>query len=426
MIKIFGSSKTFALGVNLSNFHNINTIRKEAINASLVIILDDAVEEIENISSLTNFLKRVVGTEFIFLYEQPHYAVYSSLFDAAYNVPVYALDNNTLSKLVDDSVNKHELLKSLSLSLSAKDTTVNKSLAYKLPKSLPNDRRDLIGIINELGDALSSMQSSLQYLTSERDRTNTQMSALYLYTSGLIKELQTARDLSNEIARENSRLHAFKDEVQMYVQAYKEIHETYRFTTDRLFIHIKEIDDMLFSKEFLRLLVARIEGLLGMPTKCYFLTDSAVRATKIGYYQVTEVFDTSKLDSSQYASKIGYSRKFMEAIDNDKSNPSCVIIYNAMQNIDVIAPNIIHFYACRNSPNKYSMLIGKEAHTITNYPGFELSYTYNPDFEKTKNNRATRNIAMQLPLFKVITGQLEALDNERKDSKLVSMLKSEV
>ena len=426
MIKIFGSSKTFALGVNLSNFHNITTIRKEAINASLVIILDDAVEEIENISSLTNFLKRVVGTEFIFLYEQPHYAVYSSLFDAAYNVPVYALDNNTLSKLVDDSVNKYELLKSLSLSISDKSKTVAKHLAYKLPKSLPNDRRDLVEIINELGDTISSMQASLQYLTSERDKTNGQLSALYLYTSGLVKELKTVRELATDVAQENNRLHSFKDEVQMYVQAYKEIHETYRFTSDKLFIHIKEIDGMLFHKEFLRLLVARIEGVLGMSTKCYFLTDNAVRATKTEYYQVTEVYDTSKMDSSQYVAKTGYSRKFMEAIDADKSNPKCVIIYNAMQNIDVIAPNIIHFYACRNSPNKYSMLIGKEVHAITNYPGFDLSYVYNHDFEKTKNNMATRNIAMQLPVFKIITEQLTALDKERKDAELVSMLKSEV
>ena len=98
-------------------------------------------------------------------------------------------------------------------------------------------------------------------------------------------------------------------------------------------IHIKEIDDILYLSSMLLLLKKKIETILGLPTKILVLEGTNRRSSQFkDYYNVFNTYDTSKLFSSDFITKLGYSQEFLEDMLNDKSNPR-VLVINTIQNL---------------------------------------------------------------------------------------------
>ncbi len=421
MIQVYGSEKTYALSTSLTNYRDISEIRANAINASLVVILDDAVERVPNLNTLIKFLKTInPNIRLLLLYENRQFEVYSELFDASYRLPMYSVDNNTLTKALSNTLERDTLLTKVAESHKVDDTD------YSLPKTLPDTREELVDIINDLSNKIMSMQSTLRYQNKELLEARENMHKLHIYSSSMVQKLQRTEANLNEMLLENRQLREFKDLISVYQQENHISAFTHRFKTDKIFIHIKDVDGFLMPTKFLDLLLTKVEMELGLPTKLHIIDKDSTYASYTDLYTVNSVFDKYKMSSSNKVVKVGYSKEYMEEIEDDASNPKCIIIFNKIGSLDIEAKNISNYFAVKGSPDRYTALSQMKDYVITNYPDTPMSFAYDTKYKEMQANEITSNYQISSNVFRTIISHVKHIKKSIERSRVEQVASTEM
>lgn len=421
----YGTSNNYLLASVFQEFKDASEIRKTYFQYNNIVIIDDAVENIIGLDSLVSFARALNPTvKFVLLYENVNLKAYEDLFDVSHRILLSALDMNLAEKIVsglNDRDSLNELLKETSSYLDI-NTDMTNPLYNLLPTTLPDDPSSLVEIINRLADAILSSAYTTRRVLAENARTRETLNKLLRYRDGLLNNTLLTKEVNKLLSEDNVYLGSFKEKALLANPKYKDNIVFYRDTEEQgiLTIHIKEIDNLLFTKKFLELLTMKITYSLGLPTKFYILDDLSTRGS---YTDLTVVHDSYTLPSiynSIGLIKVGYSPQFMEEIYNDKSLPKVIIIYNAIAGVDIETSLNLNYYAVKGDPKRYPSLTGYEEYAITNYPGYEMSYVYREDFKRLQSDKYTRDFLLQLPVFKTMISDIKdtlnqvELENRRK------------
>lgn len=403
----YGTMRHYLLASIFEEFKDASEIRKTYFQYDNIVIIDDAVENIIGLDSLINFSRALnPNVKFVLLYENDNLKAYEDLFDVSHRILLSALDMNLAEKIVSGlnaKDNLHELLKETSEYLELNEDVIN-PLYDLLPTVLPDNIDELIVIINRLADAILSSAYTTRRVLAENVRIKEALNKLLRYRDGLVSNTLLTKKVNKVLAEDNVYLGSFKEKALLANPRYKDNIVFYRNTEDQeiLTIHIKEVDGFLFTKKFLELLTMKITYSLGLPTKFYILDDLSTRGSYSDLTVVHDVYTLPTLYKSIGLIKVGYSQQFMEEIYNDKSSPKVIILYNTIAGLDIETSLNLNYYAVKGNPKRYPSLTDLEEYTITNYPGYEMSYSYSPDFKKLQSEKYTKDFLLQLPVFNLM------------------------
>lgn len=401
----YGTEDHIAIAPYFAKFESVLRFRETAINYDLIIILDSSVDEINSLKTAMEFYRSVKSTQFIFLYENPELSINESLFDRNYCLNFEALDNGTVNSIILNAVSDSVL----QLSKSAESTQAAK---FAIPKKLPADPSKLSELLHSMTARLSMSElrnrQSLKLLIDQERRNEliyNQLSASKLRESKMQKQLE-------QLALANQQLRLTQD---MFIRATHaeqtgapaEVNLTNVNTNKMLIINIHEVDEMLYTRTFLKLLKKKIESRLGLPTKVVVLEEVP---RKISYYDdYLRIYSqyNNNVFSNEFIVKLGYSQDFMFDILHDTSAPRILILYNTIPSLTFSAEYSINYFATRGAPNRQPITSDFESHTITNAPGYDLSWETDWNYADYQNIDLAPMHLIESDVFNYILEDLE-------------------
>ena len=412
----YGTKDHFKIAPSLPKFELAENIRSTAISYDTIIILDDAIDSITSSTTLFNFYRKLKNTKIIFIYENPELQVYESIFDNSYLMQLDKLSVTIIANIIANEISDEIL------SLSRPEAK-DEDLEFELPKSLPEDPNKLIDIINDMSDKLSVLKSRNRHITKEHSLLDGKYKNAIYNINSLRNKIQKERDLMSTICEQNMQLTKFKDVAVSLMSKPENIAKTINLDLinhqNITLIHIKEIDELLFTRTFLYILKKKIEMMLGLPTKIVVLEDLNKRISYYeNYYQVYNSYSSNLLYSNEFIIKKGFSDSFIADLLADRSNPRVIIIYNTIHSLTFEEKHLMNYFAAKGSPKRYGMTSDFPNHTITNYPGFPLSFEYHNEYERYKKAQLAPYHLIEKDVFNNILSDLKDILNIKKTSSI--------
>lgn len=405
----YGTKDHYSIATLFPNFELVSKIRETSLQYQCIIIIDKAIEQISSLTSFLRFNKKIKNTTFILLYEDKTLYPYAELFDYAYNIPLAAIDSNTIANIIGNNLTDN-LLSMYQNGMKPLDLHTTEDI--DIPKTIPDDPHELINTINDMSADIKTLKSHNLYLTKQYLSMTNKVTELYTKLTNNMNQLRNSEKIIEEVSIHNLKLNQYREKItSLLTSNYSEelaVDLSELNKKGMYIIHIKEIDDVLYLSSMLLLLKKKIETLLGLPTKILVLEGTNKRSSQFkDYYNVFNTYDTSKLFSSDFITKLGYSQEFLEDMLNDKSNPRVLVIYNTIQNLALSDKYMINYYAIRGLPSNHGLCCNYPDHTITNVPGYPMSYEHDPNYSYYKSIGLAPYHLSERPIFNNILEDLQ-------------------
>ncbi len=423
----YGSRDFILYMSTFPNFEDIASIRKSLIEYDIVLIIDSSIEAIKYPQSLFEFHRKLKGTKFILLYEKKEMLVYSRLFDKCINIRMSDMSSDVIDSILFEAMaeelhdNKDKLLP-----IDVNYDNIRDEYEHMLldqEKNMSTDVEILRNTVANLNKQIVELLINSRTASKEMERMSREIAILTSQNSAIRNQAAFLSDLLVESEKRNDSLLKLKESFMRTLleetgSEYVSINLDSLNTRDVTLLVINEIEDMLFTRTFLKLLKFKIERVLGLATKVIVLEDTPKKYDYFtDYYRVVNTYNNS-IYGSEFILKVGYSQQFISDMLSDPSEPSVIIIFNSIPSLFLDAPNSANFYAMRGNPNKHAMSAELINYTITNAEGFPLSFEFDSNYQEMLEAGLAPTYLIDRNVMQLIMQDLESILKAKSNQRI--------